>query len=334
MLRQCFSVELATWSLWESSLPRSSERTCRKPFRRKSRAFTLVELLVVITIIGILIGLLLPAVQAARETARRMQCTGHVKQYVLALHNYHDTYRRFPSGYIRSNYAFWTSAILPYVEQDNVYDLLDFSVASNWAVNGSQNADALQRRYDLFLCPSEVNDHEQDHFLVNRVPTNYIACASGLVTRESGPDPGPQKLMYHQDLDGMIFDESRMRIADALDGTSNTIIMGEAINRPDISQTDYWNLPQSIDHWPIGSPSFGSNEVSEVMGTTAIAINIVLDRSTVPYIEERELCFSSRHPGSVNMGIVDGSVRLVAETIDRKVWSALGTRANGEVVSQ
>ncbi|QDS86563.1 Type II secretion system protein G precursor [Rosistilla ulvae] len=300
--------------------------------KHRVRGFTLIELLVVIAIVGILVGLLLPAVQAVRESARRMKCQNNLKQFGLALHSYHDTHNQFPSAYLRSNHAFWSAAILPYVEQNNVYQTLDFNLPASWRMIGNPNAIALQTRFDLFQCPSASNRQGNDDFLVDRVPSNYIACGSGLITREAGPDPGPQKLMYHQDIDGFIFDQSRTRIRDMKDGTTQTIAVSEAVNLPEIHDVDYWGLGSSVDHWPIGSPSFGSNEVSEVMGSTGVPINVSLDRTTERSIDERELCFSSRHRGGVQAVLVDGHVKFFAETIDPQIWSALGTRNNGEVI--
>lgn len=301
--------------------------------RQCFRGFTLIELLVVIAIIGILVGLLLPAVQAVRESARRMKCQNNLKQFGLALHSYHDSFQQFPSGYLRSNFAFWSSAILPFVEQGNVYQTLDFDLQSNWSQLGTPNATALQTSFELFQCPSAVNVSSRDHFLIDRVPSNYIACASGLVTREAGPDPGPQKLMYHQDLDGFTFDQSQTRMRDMKDGTTQIVAVGESLSLPNDVEPDFWGLLQQVDHWPIGSPSFGSNEVSEVLGSTAVQINLSLDKTIASYIDERELCFSSRHRGGVQVVLVDGHVKFIAETIDRQTWSALGTRHNGEVIS-
>ena len=295
----------------------------------RRQAFTLVELMVVIAIIGILMSLLLPAVQSVRESGRRTQCSNNLKQFGLALQNYHDVNGQFPAGYLRSNYAFWTSAILPYIEQDNRYNNLDFNSPSEWSDPARENMLALQAHYDLFQCPSAINNNPVKHYIPDRVPSNYLACASGTVARESGPPGQPQLNQPHQN--GLMFDGSATTMASVTDGTVCTVAVGEAVNFMRHSGTDYWGIPQYVDHWPIGSPSFGSNEVSEVLGSTGPRINSVFDDSPSVYVEDRELCFASYHNGGAQVVMADGHVDFVSETIDIPIWCSLGTRDNGEI---
>lgn len=295
-----------------------------------SRGFTLIELLVVIAIIGILVALLFPAVQAAREAARRTQCQNNLKQFGLALQTYHDANGQFPSAYVRSNFAFWTAAIMPFAELSTTFVTIDFD-NRNW--ESGSNLEALQQAVSMYQCPSS-DDYKRNHYIQDRAPSNYLACGSGLVNRESGPPSDSVKYMHDQDLDGFMYDGSRTKMRDVLDGTTHTVAVGEAINAPFRVANDYWQLPQVVDHWPIGSPSFGSNEVSEVLGTTAAPINASRAKHDNYYVEERELCFASFHHGGAQMLMVDGHVKFVTDSIDAEVWSAVGTRAQQEVLDQ
>jgi prepilin-type processing-associated H-X9-DG protein len=123
---------------------------------------------------------------------------------------------------------------------------------------------------------------------------------------------------------------SRVRTADICDGTSSTVAIGEAVFLFEHIGLDYDGIKQYCDHWYVGSPSLGENEASELMGSTGVAINTDLDSNVVA--DEKELSFSSRHPGGAHVVYADGHVSFISETIDRRTWSALGTRAAREVV--
>jgi prepilin-type N-terminal cleavage/methylation domain-containing protein/prepilin-type processing-associated H-X9-DG protein len=290
--------------------------------RTRARGFTLVELLVVMAIIGMIVAILLPAVQAAREAARRMQCKNNLRQMGIALHLYHDLYKNFPSGFIWPNGTLWSGQLLPQLEQVPLHASLDFSLP--WTT--PPNATACATHLSIFRCPSSIAPkHLSAQGVDDRVPCNYLACTSGSVARESGPPP----LVGRSSSDGIFFFNSSTRFADITDGTSQTVAIGEAVFIFKRSGLDHYGVSQFIDHWYIGTPEGGGNEVSESMGSTAVPINAFKDTSL--FVDERELSYSSRHVGGAQVVFADGHVKFVAETIDRTAWSAIGTRHGGEV---
>jgi prepilin-type N-terminal cleavage/methylation domain-containing protein/prepilin-type processing-associated H-X9-DG protein len=291
--------------------------------KNKSGGFSLVELLVVISIVGVLISILLPAVQSAREAARRAQCKNNLRQMGIALHHYHDVRNSFPSGSVWPNKTFWTGLILPEIEQSTIYNSLDFNIA--WDVDGTANEAACGTYLSIFRCPSSSSpEHRTTVGIPERVPCNYVACTSGLIAFESGPPP----LVGLDDADGLFAVNSSIRMTDVKDGTSNTIAAGEAYFLYVISGVDHYGLGQFIDHWYIGTPEGQNNEISESMGSTAVPIN----GYKLPdlFVDEKELSFSSEHPGGTQVLFADGHVAFVHETIDHAIWSGFGTRDNGE----
>ncbi len=197
----------------------------------RRRAFTLIELLVVIAIIAILIGLLLPAVQKVREAANRMRCANNLKQMGLALHGYHDSHGSFPPGVVadtsdlrngkRSGLVF----LLPYLEQEALYQRYDFRLP--W--KAPANLAAVQTRVPVFLCPSGPNEVPQDGGVAG-APTDYAFCkgAQAYLCRSGAIRPGA----------GLFDVNSARRIADVLDGTSQTFAMGEAVSGPNVNAWD------------------------------------------------------------------------------------------------
>lgn len=302
----------------------------RHPVASRS-AFTLVELLVVIAIIGILVAILLPAVQAAREAARRTQCLNHLKQMVLALHNYHDTQKYFPPGASLSldpgNATFWHAAILPQLELEPMFNQIDWEKL--WNDPSATNPEICGTHIAMFQCPSAAVQKRESNVqgFDRRCPSTYLACASGRLNRESGPEPTLASL----EIDGMLYRESRTAMASALDGTSNTILLGETLHDYQFWGDNPIQGPQVVDHWYIGSVGVHvDNEISEALGSTAVLPNAYRDKSL--FIDEVEMSFASRHPNGLQVGLADGSARFINETIDRAVWSALGTKANGDTV--
>lgn len=299
-------------------------------YRIRRIGFTLVELLVVIAIIGVLVALLLPAVQAAREAARRIQCANNLKQQGLALIQHLGAHRRFPSGtqqqknVVHSNRYLWSGQILPFIEQDNLYSQIDLT--QPW--NTLPNSVPLQTHLAFFRCPSANAPESLEHWVSKRVPCTYLACASGVTARETGPGT----LISHRSLDGVFFEDSRIREADITDGLSNTILVAESLFLIDVTGPDHNGDPQLIDHWYVGSPSMGDNEMSESLGSTAAPIN-AWRKSPQPFIEDVEMSYSSRHSGLVQAVFGDGRVTSVSDSIDMQIWRAHGTRNLGEVAS-
>ncbi len=297
--------------------------------RPLNRGFTLVELLVVIAIIGILVALLLPAVQAAREAGRRIQCANNLHQLVIASHNYHDVHLVFPPGFLFEDPVtlegpLWSAMLLPQLEQDVLFNTLQFG--SPWDDDGQPNELACGTYISAFRCPSSVAvRHMTIQGITDRVPSNYLGCATGIAIRESGPDPRASNF----NLDGVYYNNSSTRIADVLDGTSSTVAIGEAEFDVTARGIDHGGTTHIVDHWYIGSPSINASEVSECLASTAVPVNAVFDETA--FIDARELCFSSRHPGGAQVSFADGHVSIVSETIDAIVWAGLGTRAHGEV---
>jgi prepilin-type N-terminal cleavage/methylation domain-containing protein/prepilin-type processing-associated H-X9-DG protein len=290
--------------------------------RRFPRGFTLAETLVAIAVVGILMALLLPAIQAAREAARRVQCQHNLHQMGIALHSYHDAGRVFPAGLILPNRTMWSGLLLPYLEQRSLHAALDSD--EPWSEGFKQ--EACSSYLPIFRCPSSTAPrHLSAQGIDDRVPCNYLACTSGTVRRESGPPP----LAGQPDSNGIFYINSGTRLSAIFDGASCTVAVGETIFSFRGHGADHTGMTQFLDHWYIGTGEGRDNEVSESLGSTGVAVNsFALD----VFVDEKELDFSSRHPGGAHVLLADGAVAFVSESINRATWTALGTRAGGEVV--
>ncbi|MBX3423607.1 MAG: DUF1559 domain-containing protein [Pirellulaceae bacterium] len=297
--------------------------------------FTLVELLVVIAIIGALIALLLPAVQAAREAGRRVQCSNHLRQMGLALHSYHDTFASFPSGITYPSRAFWSAHLLPYLERKPLYDTLDFS--AGWEVAGTPNANACATFLSIYQCPSSGSPASTEiQGIAGRVPCNYLAVASGTDTLDAGD---PAHHLGAAKRNGLMYVSSRTNLRDVRDGSSQTLAIGEALFLPDKFGPDATGAEQIVDHWYIGSdgigysttPGSGLMEASEALGSTGVQINCYDLPVT---IDHKEIGFSSRHSGGAQFVFTDGHVKFMSANISAATYSALGTIAAGELVAE
>jgi len=321
----------------------------------RRRGFTLVELLVVIAIIGILIALLLPAVQAAREAARRTQCRNNFKQIGLALHNYHDTHRSFPPGYLsvvgpggpaddRGPGWGWAALVLPYLEQTNVHQQIRFNADITDPVNAAIRVTSLP----VFRCPSDVGNPTFTVDALGDTTPNYSTpltdvngnpvsvATSNYVGVFGNPeitvDPGyllpwPERSAAHQ---GMFYRNAVVRMSDVTDGTSNTLFVGErsatlayatwagAVTGGQVPPRN----PNPYGWPPEGAPVLILGHTGDVYDSPPHTPN-----SPVNHVDD----FWSLHPQGVNFLLVDGSVRNISNTINPQIWWALGTRAGGEV---
>lgn len=284
------------------------------------RAFTLVELLVVITIIGILIGLLLPAVQAAREAARRASCTNNLKQVGLAMHMYHDSHRCLPAGWLGQDPATrlpywvgepgwgWASRILPYLEQANVEKNL---IDDRFPVTDPRNDGARAAILAVFRCPTDVGpptytDDDDGLPPLEFATANYVGVFGTQDIHVCDGLPVGQRCAGN----GPLFHNSFVRFDDILDGLSQTFLVGERSSR--LEPSTWVGTREDSDCGPgrlVGSASYPPN--SQATHTHN---------------------FSSFHPSGTNFLSADGSVRLIAETIDGGVYRALCTRDGREVV--
>lgn len=332
--------------------------------RRYRHAFTLVELLVVIAIIGILVGLLLPAVQAAREAARRVQCANHLKQVVLACHNYESAFKKLPPSSVldlnvtqTGNNGSWGvhGRILPFLEQANLYDGVDLSLA--WDDQQSIN----DVKVETYACPS---DPKSDDFRVfdDGRPTLYPTNYGFNLGRWFVYDPATRR-----GGEGMFFPDSFLRFRDCLDGLSNTLMISEVKawtpytrNGGPVSTTMPRSIPdaeavvasgvqfKNTGHteWPDGRVhhtgfTFAltpNTKVHYVHGGQAFdemdfnswqeGRNGIAGNPTYAIITSR-----SHHIGLVQSALVDGSVRAITDSIDLELWQSVGTRAGHEVVT-
>jgi prepilin-type N-terminal cleavage/methylation domain-containing protein/prepilin-type processing-associated H-X9-DG protein len=307
-------------------------------------AFTLIELLVVIAIIAILIGLLLPAVQKVRAAAMRMQCGNNLKQLCLAVHNYHDTQKVLPPA--RDSNSLSTHAyILPYLEQDNAFRLVNFN--ASW--NAAGNAAACAVPVKTFVCPADP--------YATLVPpgwagTSYRVNQGSQILWGLPAASGPNSTMPAPD--GPFFLNSAIRLTDIIDGTSNTAawsehVMGDFTNATGTDQADtfepgtYPGTPDQAvaDCAGVNPTNLGMQGVSNVGApwlqgyhSTTIYFHVGLPNTRSCMFPPGRIATTanSAHIGGVNMALCDGSVRFVSNGVPLTTWRALGSRNGGEVV--
>lgn len=309
-------------------------RTNRKP---SSRGFTLIELLVVIAIIAILIALLLPAVQQAREAARRTQCKNNLKQIGLALHNYHDVSQSFPPGALFGDDDYgWGTFILPYLDQGNIYTKLDFNnyPDDTHAGTGAQIVIPLQEGLtdqvlSVYICPSNsmtlrhspfrpgAGDDGQD--LGGHARSDYKGCL--------GTGGGAVTGMFGKIKDTLL----PTRIRDIIDGTTNTMAVGDGYTRFMRAVTG----PPPADCSGNPDPNCNAGDFSVWVGTNNQHQNIVAETrlANIPN-GDRDDSFASQHVGGIQMVFADGSARFISENVDMVTFGNLGDKADGNVVGE
>ena len=295
--------------------------------------FTLVELLVVIAIIGILIALLLPAVQAAREAARRSQCTNNLKQLGIALHNYHDTHKKLPPGYVLTKYDAtnysstawgWGSFILPFCEQQALYDAIE--PGQDTLHNTCDTTlyptklPLMQHEIPCFRCPSDIQTVTNASRQVNG---QSLACSNYVGNNSS------DSFITGEDANiaGLFFQEKSLRFADILDGTSNTIALGERQWQfRDMNGTA--RAARSAMVFGTGNRNHGDRQ-TDSLGVGVYRLNMDgTDQSAETADMHRGMrAYSSRHPGGANFVLADGSVRFVSETIEG-IFDERGVQTN------
>lgn len=292
---------------------------------RSRSAFTLIELLVVIAIIGILIGLLLPAVQAAREAARRTQCKNHLKQIGLAVQTYHDTNLFIPPSRVRDRYATWVTLLMPFIEQQPLYD--QFDIFSEYE---QQARSATRIPISIMFCPSRRSPDISDFEIIgprgacgdyggnagfNSFWADAFGDANGILLtglRTDNPIVGGRLTTI----------KGRLRLIDVLDGLSNTTFVGEkAVNN------DYLRRPGG---WGDGSV-YNSDDPGTIVRLGGPLFPIALTEEypapgpgTIPV-------FGSAHPGVTHFAFGDGSVRPVRKAVDVRTLGNLCSRLDGGV---
>ena len=319
---------------------------------RHRQAFTLVELLVVIAIIGILVGLLLPAVQQAREAARRMQCSNNLKQLGLAMHNYESSYKRFPPGnMVGSSFSVGLSVhsrLLPFLEQSNVYQLVDF----NYAYNHVNNNPARLQNISTYLCPS---DDFSKLAVTLGGPNSYYANSGTNILAGSPPTLASDPNFGMPECNGIYYRDSRVRPGDIVDGLSNTVAFSEkiagdgnnGISTPNSDTFQPGTYPANADEAMRDCLAVNVTDLGKQGYSNVGAPWIQAYHSTTLYYHvlppnTRSCMFppgriattaGSRHSGGVSSVLCDGSVRFIAGSIEIGTWRAIGTRNNAEVVA-
>tara|TARA_R110002111_G_scaffold18931_2_gene46224 strand:- start:45120 stop:46070 length:951 start_codon:yes stop_codon:yes gene_type:complete len=308
---------------------------------QQNRGFTLIELLVVIAIIAILIALLLPAVQQAREAARRSQCKNNLKQMGLGLHNYEASHLLFPPGHMETGdtgpthrHQFsWMTYLLPYIDQTNVYNMIDFTQI-DLSLSASQNLafqPAGSTNITVFLCPSDAVSRVNPDW----APTNYLA------------NQGIECACRDADCTGLFGHNTYTRIRDIIDGTSTTIAIGEILkgdfdvntlnDNYIVSSGDSSNVDNCLSDPPnasdMGNVWLGGHPQNNMFSTNRVPNDPRLD-CRGPNNGCTNYAARSAHTGGAHLLMCDGSVHFISENISIQVFQALGTKQGGEVVGE
>ncbi len=317
--------------------------------RTSRNAFTLVELLVVIAIVGILIALLLPAVQAAREAARRAQCTNNLKQLVLGMHNYNSCHKAFPA--LSRGYSYFSaqSKILPFVEQSNLQDLIDFN--EPLLVSGDPNPvhnGVEAQPIPLLLCPSDPGEKLY-------VDDDGNTWAGGNYQVNTGSGTG-MNYYTREATDGMFWYNSSTSFRDMTDGSSNTVLMAETLLGSQRDTDELEDAQRQLASCSRNAMPFRGDTGEDLAAAAASGYRghratswiraydyfTTVDGFYPPNAPEPDrlahawglLAARSVHPGGVNVGLCDGSTRFVSETVELATWRNLFCRNDGEVLGE
>jgi prepilin-type N-terminal cleavage/methylation domain-containing protein len=311
--------------------------------------FTLVELLVVITIIGILIALLLPAVQAAREAARRMQCGNNLKQTALALHLYHEAANIFPIGLsVTGNAAngtmvTWMAFLLPYLEQEGLKSMVQMGAPCPTFYQENVNGKAWRLKIATYCCPSDNADREgyyDKHY--NGGPgftrSNVVGCfsADGTFVEPGAPNPydscnnGSENFSSASGKRALFNFNVPRSIAEIVDGTSNTVAISEIISGPNktLDSRGLWWHDWGCHYEHRDNPNSNADAVDSGSGAHCDATKVPCSTSAGCWTTIH-FAASSYHPGGVSVGLADGSVGFVSSQINHAVWQALGSINGG-----
>ncbi len=326
--------------------------------KARTRGFTLIELLVVIAIIGVLIALLLPAVQAAREAARRTQCGNHFKQVGLALHNYHSTQNALPIGRMGSYYSYpngvdgesqrrsWVMGILPFLEQGPAFDGVNFGAA----FYSDPNKTVVLLTLSVFQCPSDStslqesdtpNVRSKGNLAANWGNSHYFQAEAG--RGGDGPDPfgGPAGTVS---FGGAPFRGNvSLNFAEILDGLSGTLLLGETVDGQNRASNgnasgaydhhgDYWN--DDFNASSFEAYTAPNSKVPDQMGSSPLYCGSnYLKNPPCLAVTPAFNAARSRHPGGVHVLFADGSARFLKDSVDLATWRSLSTTTGSETVS-